>query len=87
MSIRSIYGTGPEEEDLFLLTAPSSLPEADDENVAMQEAEWLSSSDYSDNQEEFDERDSQTGVVTQAIPKLLPGEVDAVLEFIARLRA
>ena len=86
MSIRSIYGTGPDEEYLFLLTAPSSLPEADDESAAMQEAEWLSSSDYGDNQDEFDERESQTGVRMQAIPTLSPDEVEAVLQFIARLR-
>ena len=87
MSIQSIYGTGPDEEDLFLLTTPSSLPEADDESVAMQESDWLSSSDYGDNQEEFDERESQTSVRMQAIPTLSPDEVEAVLEFIAQLRA
>ena len=86
MSIPSFYGSGPDEEELFRLTDPSTHPEASDEATAMQEVEWLSSSDYADNQEEFDERESGPENLTETLPPLSPDELESVLKFIDRLR-
>ena len=86
MSIPSFYGTGPDEEEIFRLTDPSSHPETFDESAAIQEAERLASPDYDDSQDEFDECQSGLEDVIQTLPRLSPAELEDVLQLIARLR-
>ena len=55
MSIHSIYGSGDDEEEIFRLTDPDEHPDSDDEQLARQEEESISSSGYDDAQGEHDE--------------------------------
>jgi hypothetical protein len=58
MSIRSLYSSGDDEEELFRLTAPDEHPDSSDESIAILEEESLSSSNYDDAQDELDEHAS-----------------------------
>ena len=60
MSIRSLYLSGDDEEELFRLTDPNEHPDDRDESMARDEEESLASSAYDDLQEEFDETAEST---------------------------
>lgn len=57
-SLRSLYGSGDDEEEIFSLVDPEQHPRATDDEEAHQEHERLASGDYDETQEQLDEAES-----------------------------
>ena len=70
MGLKSLYGSGPDEEAIFRLTNPDSHPNTEDKAITEEEVRRLSAAEYADLQEQFDEQESSSS--TMKTPK--PGQ-------------
>ncbi len=81
-SLRSEYGSGDDEADIFRLITETVHPLTDDEDVGNQEEEHLSSGNYDDMQEEFDATESRLRNLADTLPRL-PDEVrDRIIDLL-----
>lgn len=85
MSLRSLYLSGDDEEELFRLTDPNEHPDDLDESVARQEEESLASGNYDDIQEDFDELAEDTPIAI-ALQELSEDELSEVARLIESIR-
>ena len=56
MRLRSMYESGPDEEEIFMLTHPASHPNTEDKTIAEVDVQSLSALAYDDLQEQRDEQ-------------------------------
>ena len=85
MSLRSLYLSGDDEEELFRLTDPNEHPDDLDESVARQEEESLASGNYDDLQDQLDELADETSI-TGALQGLSEEELGEVARLIERIK-
>lgn len=85
MSLRSLYRSGDDEEELFRLTDPNEHPDDFDESVARQEEESLASGNYDGLQDELDELADETSIAA-ALQGLSEEELGEVARLIERIR-
>lgn len=69
-SLRSEYRSGDDEQEIFNLILRTDHPQSDDESVSNQEEEHLSSEDYGDQQDEFDENEARIRNLADFFPQL-----------------
>ena len=66
MGLKSIYGSGPDEEEIFeeifRLTNPKAHPSTGDSVIAQEDVDRLATSAYDAEQDQFDEQDSKSSV-------------------------
>ena len=88
MGLRSLYESGSDEEWIFRLTNPETHPNTENDIAAAQEVEWLSTSDYDDVQDEFDEQESQSDIqaITDGLQTLSSHDITQVLRFVQQVR-
>ncbi len=85
MGLRSFYGSGPDEEEIFRLTNPDCHPNTEDTAIAEEEVHRLSAAEYDDLQEQFDEQESSSSVVLELIEivhTLSPEKIAELLNFL-----
>ena len=84
MGLKSIYGSGPDEEEIFRLTNPDSHPNTEDKSIAEEEARILSTAEYDDSQEQFDEQESRSSVLEliETVRTLSPEKIAELLNFL-----
>ena len=77
MGLKSIYGSGPDEEEIFRLTNPEAHPSTEDSAIAQEDIDRLAASAYDDEQEHFDEQESKPSVeeLIERIDTLSPEQV------------
>lgn len=69
-SLRSEYGSGDDEEEIFNLIFRTSHPQSDDESVGNQEEEHLGSEHYDDEQDDFDETEARIRSLADSFSRL-----------------
>ena len=57
MGLRSLYESGPDEEEIFRLIDPNSHPNLEDKAIPEEEVHKLSAPSYDELQEQLDEMD------------------------------
>lgn len=79
MRLKSLYLSGPDEEEIFRLTNPASHPNTEDKTMAQEDAQRLSTAEYDDLQETLDE---QIGKLKERISTLSPERIIELLNFL-----
>ena len=85
MGLKSIYGSGHDEEEIFRLTNPEVHPSTEDIAIAQEDIDRLAASAYDDEQEYFDEQESKPSVVEELIERidiLSPEQVAELLNYL-----
>ncbi len=85
MTIPSRYTSGDDEEELFRLTDPDEHPDSDDELLARQEEESISSGGYDDTQGEHDESVERL-ILGAALEDLSDDDLEDVFRLIEEIR-
>ena len=86
-SIRSIYGSGDDEDEIFRLIDPDRHPDAPDDHEAQQEQERLASGDYDDVQDRLDESEGLPSNLTARLQELSADQLAEVSRLIDDLEA
>ena len=84
MGLKSIYRSGPDEEEIFRLTNPEVHPITEDSAIAQEDIDRLAASAYDDEQEYFDEQESKPSVggLIERIDTLSPEQVAELLNYL-----
>ena len=84
MGLKSIYGSGHDEEEIFRLANPEVHPITEDSAIAQEDIDRLAASAYDDEQEHFDEQESKpsVGKLIETIDTLSPEQVAELLNYL-----
>ena len=87
MSLRSLYGSGPDEEEIWgRIIDPSHVPTSVDNEMAEHEKNSLASNEYQERQAEIDEQNSLPTDLAQAWLGLSEEQRATIRQMIDELR-
>ena len=81
-SLRSEYRSGDDEDEIFNLILQTDHPQSDDESVGSQEEEHLSSENYDDRQDDYDETEARIRALADSFSQLPEETRDRIINLL-----